>query len=85
MLAIDLLDLSPIDTQATRWQDHLLHLVTQAPAKRLAGLLWLQDEGQVEHLGQLKQPFRKTEAIGVQPGLHRRLRHQEARGIMGQK
>jgi hypothetical protein len=57
MLTIDLLDLSPSDTQATRWQEHVSHLVRQAPAKRLAGLLWLQDEGQVEHLGQLKQPI----------------------------
>src|SRR5690242_2752713 len=84
MLVVDLLDLTAIDTQPTRWQDHLSHLVTQAPAKWCSGL-WFQDKGQVEHLRHLKQTFCKAEAIGIHPGLHCRLRQEEAHGIMGQK
>jgi hypothetical protein len=85
MFVVDLLDLPPLDTQPTLWQDHVSHLVTQAPGKRLDGLLWLQSEGQVQHLSHLNQPCGKAEAIGGQPGLHGGLRHQEAQGIMSQK
>jgi hypothetical protein len=41
-------------------------------------------EGQIDHLGQLKESFTEAEAIRVQFCLHSRLRHQGAHGVMGQ-
>ena len=84
VLVVDLLDLPTVDAQATWGQEVLSHLVPQTRQQRRSRLLGLQGQGQIEHLGQFKESFRKTEAIGVQFGLHSALRQQDAHGIMSQ-
>jgi DDE superfamily endonuclease len=85
VLVVDLLDLTPIDTQATNGQHLEGHLVLQAHQQRLSGLLWLQGERQVDHLRQVKESFGEAEAIWVQMGLHGCLSHEGAHRVMGQK
>lgn len=82
-LFVDLLDLTTVDAQTTRRQDVVSHLVPQALEQGLGRLLWLQGEGQGDHLGQFKEPCGKAEAIRLQLGLHGSLRQQEAHSIMG--
>src|SRR6266700_6061727 len=84
VLVVDLLDLPTIDAQAAWGQDVLGHLVPQADQQRASGLLGLQGESQIDHLRQCKEPFAKTEAIRIQFALYRRLRQEDAQGIMGQ-
>src|SRR5713226_8693937 len=64
------------DAQATCWQEVVGHLVPQALEQRPGRLLWLQGEVQRDHLGQFKESFGKTKAIGVQLCLHRGFRQQ---------
>src|SRR2546421_10735975 len=66
VLVVDLLDLPPVDAQATWGQDVLGHLVPQADQQRASGLLGLQGESQGDHLRQFKEPFAKTETIRIQ-------------------
>src|SRR6266702_118087 len=62
VLVVDLLDLPTIDAQAAWGQEVLSHLVPQTRQQRRSRLLGLQGQGQIEHLGQFKESFRKTEA-----------------------
>src|SRR5258708_4217109 len=54
VLIVDLLDLTAVDAQATLRQELAHHVLTHAPQQWLACLLWLQDQGQVQRLGQDK-------------------------------
>src|SRR5216684_7544863 len=72
ILVVDLLDLPAVDAQATWWQDGARHLVLQALEQRLGCLFRFQGERQIDHFGQVKESFGKTEAIGVQVALHSR-------------
>src|SRR5713226_8620409 len=74
VLVVDLLDLPTVDAQTTCRQDVACHLVPQALEQWLGRLLWLQGEGQRDHLGQFKESFGKAEAIGVQLCLARSFR-----------
>src|SRR5438270_2051438 len=69
ILVVDLLDLTAIDTQVTWRQDLAPHFVSQPQEQWLGCLLRLQGEGQIDHLGQVKESFRKAETIWVQMGL----------------
>src|SRR6266446_7586680 len=85
ILVVDLLDLTAVDAQATWWQDGACHLVLQALEQRLGCLFRFQGERQIDHFGQLKESFGKTEAIWVQIALHSRLSHESPHGIMREK
>ena len=82
---VDLFDLTAVDAQAAWRQDPLCHLPAHVPKPRLGRLLWLQEERQVEHLGQDKQALGKAESIGVQLGRRRRFRQQDTHGVMSQE
>ena len=62
VLAVNLFDLPAVHAQAAWGQDLARHLLSHPPQQRL-GRLRVQDERQVEHLGQDKQARGKADVV----------------------
>ena len=70
--------------QAAWRQDFACQSLVQ-PLEKSRSCLWFDDESQIDHFAQVKEPFGKTEAIRVQFPLLSRLSHQDTNPIMSEK